>query len=172
MLLQTEHVCATLRDENSLLIYPCSEKVIESFGNFSSGNISAIWHQTFKAGSLPSTEREIISLALSILSTEARHFGARNTFPNEIHKSGVDSLGDEVMRRTCYIFGTLLLFSFAVFGEQKSYSTSSEQLLIDMPLYEFELRKRWGYYGSATDQPNTLKPWGGYGPYWNWDFRG
>ncbi|VDM43253.1 unnamed protein product [Toxocara canis] len=49
MLLQREDVCATLRSANSLLIYPRSEKGIDSVDNLSSGNIPVIRHQTFKA---------------------------------------------------------------------------------------------------------------------------
>ncbi|KHN70658.1 hypothetical protein Tcan_10267 [Toxocara canis] len=90
MLLQREDVSATLWDGDSLLIYSCSEKGIDSLDNFSSGNIPAIRHQTFKAGPLRSPERERISLPLSILSTEMKHFEARNTFPNEMQKSEVD----------------------------------------------------------------------------------
>ncbi|VDM41777.1 unnamed protein product [Toxocara canis] len=98
MLLQREDVSATLWDGDSLLIYSCSEKGIDSLDNFSSGNIPAIRHQTFKAGPLRSPERERISLPLSILSTEMKHFEARNTFPNEMQKSEVDFLRDESER--------------------------------------------------------------------------
>uniref|UniRef100_A0A0M3IPT1 Uncharacterized protein n=1 Tax=Ascaris lumbricoides TaxID=6252 RepID=A0A0M3IPT1_ASCLU len=95
MLLQREDVCATLRDAGSLLIYPCNEKAIESFDNFSSTNVAAIRYRTFKAGPLPSVERERISLALSMLSTEMKRSEKRNTLSNEIGKSGIDSLRDE-----------------------------------------------------------------------------
>ncbi|KHN85524.1 hypothetical protein Tcan_13263 [Toxocara canis] len=101
MLLQREDVCAALRNAYSIPIYLCSEKGIERFDNFSSGNIPVVRHQTFKAGPLPSPEMERISLALSILSTEMRHFEECNTFPNGTQRSGVDPVREEGQRLLC-----------------------------------------------------------------------
>ncbi|VDK23441.1 unnamed protein product [Anisakis simplex] len=73
------------------------------------------------------------------------------------------------MKQINYCIGLILVIAIFARGSNQAM----QSLVRDLPENDVsELAKRWGYYGSATDQPNVAKPWGGYGPYWKWDFRG